>query len=172
MTDVPRLNLRVAGKWHRPSCLFAPSAIDRSSRHPTNMFGTAPPSAWADVGQPPVAAAAAAAASGSLTTAAAASAYKHLRTVTTADARSSSDLYDLLSHSVRESQYSVQPPEVNLGRDSLKRGGLVQPWGSATAACRQPPAHPAFDIVRCGLQCCFALCLLLDRHRHGLSKAH
>ncbi len=42
-------------------------------------------------------------------------AWKHIKTVCREDAKSA-DLYDLLSHSVRETQYSFQPQGVRPGR--------------------------------------------------------
>ncbi|PRW05942.1 nuclear pore complex Nup155 isoform B [Chlorella sorokiniana] len=67
----------------------------------------APPSAWQDLGPrqaaPSAAPAAAAAAPAEL-----ANSWKHIRNVVSTDSRQA-DLYDLLSHSVRETQYSFTP---------------------------------------------------------------
>ena len=44
-----------------------------------------------------------------------ATAWKHIRTVASKDDGRTPDLYDLLSHSVRETQYSFQPQGVSPG---------------------------------------------------------
>jgi hypothetical protein len=79
------------------------------------MYAQAPPQAWSYDGllpRPSAASSAAPAAPDAL-----ASAWKHVRNVVSADSRPA-DLFDLLSHSVRETQYSFQPQGV---RTSLWR---------------------------------------------------
>lgn len=49
-----------------------------------------------------------------------ASAWKHVKAVSSRDEGRSSDLWDLLSHSLRETQYSPAPPEVMAGREGVK----------------------------------------------------
>lgn len=119
-----------------------PSAIG----HPSSMQGAPPPSAWADVGParpslPPALPSAAAAGPEAIS-----ASWKHVRNVVSADARPA-DLYDLLSHSVRETQYSFQPQGV-----SGRLGGLGRPMAHhGSLACRlaaaPPPSAAVFSLM-------------------------
>lgn len=84
-----------------------------------------PPVAWADLGPGRPAAPARGTGAGATTPEQLTQAWKHLRSIT-ADSRSPADLYDLLSHSVRESSYSFQPQGVSGRMWSPAPGGWRQ----------------------------------------------
>ena len=104
------------------------------------MYGGAPPTAWADTGPlrsgpspsqaPPPALAAG--------PEQLATAWKHVRNVVSADSRPA-DLYDLLSHSVRETQYSFQPQGVRDWDDGC--------CGAHSAGCSAAAAATLLPLV-------------------------
>lgn len=106
-------------------------AIARS--RPSQMFSP-PPAAWADVGPARQPSPARPLPSAAATPDQLAQAYKHVRSVVQSEGRTP-DLYDLLSHSVRETQYSFSPQGVSGPLGEAGGGGswrhfvhAVLPW--------------------------------------------
>lgn len=121
------------------------------------MSGAAPPSAWAPLGPgsgalppgglPPAAGAGPEAIS---------AAWKHVRNVVSADARPS-DLYDLLSHSVRETQYSFQPQGVS----ALGWGCQTLCWQTqGPAAAHHRRSRRRRLLAPCSLRACAWRCMI------------
>ena len=95
------------------------------------MYVSAPPAAWADLGapsRPSPQALARAAGAGDVERVA--TSWKHVRNVVAHDARTP-DLFELLSHSVRETQYSFQPQGVSNGAMTNAEQAMLLGWQGA-----------------------------------------
>ena len=116
------------------------------------MLGAAPPpSAWAPEALRGPALPAGAPGPAGAGPDAIAGAWKHVRNVVSADARPS-DLYDLLSHSVRETQYSFQPQGVSTpGWQS--RAGRWRPQAAAAAITAARAAAACSALARACRRC-------------------
>ena len=94
-----------------------------------------PPQGWSTVPPPsePLPVSRSTATPGADSTEAVGAAWKHVRNVVSRDEARTPDLFDLLSHSVRETQYSFQPQGVSgWGQPALWACWLV-PWGPPKA---------------------------------------